>query len=62
MTKTLTGGCCCGEVSLKSLITLGVFLLPLRTMPRLTGTAHAANLFTSPDAIECKRPTAYNTV
>ena len=53
MTRLLTGGCCCGEVSYKVADNFRrFFFCHCEQCRKLTGTAHAANLFTSPDAIE----------
>lgn len=53
MGKILTGGCCCGSVA----FTLNddfnhFFFCYCEQCRKLTGSAHASNLFTSPDNIQ----------
>lgn len=53
MSKTLTGGCCCGAVSFKVKDDFTKFFFcHCEQCRKLTGSAHASNLFTAPDNIE----------
>ncbi len=53
MTKTLTGGCCCGEVAFSLQDNFSQFYFcHCEQCRKLTGSAHASNLFTSPDNIK----------
>ncbi|MFT6916163.1 MAG: hypothetical protein ACJAWL_002487 [Motiliproteus sp.] len=53
MTKVITGGCCCGDVvfSLEDNFS-SFYFCHCEQCRKLTGTAHASNLFTSPDNIK----------
>lgn len=53
MTKDLIGGCCCGNVAFKLKDDFSKFFFcHCEQCRKLTGSAHASNLFTSPDNIE----------
>lgn len=52
MTKTITGSCCCGDVTFTLEDSFSHFYFcHCEQCRKLTGTAHAANLFTSPSNI-----------
>ncbi|WP_413285250.1 GFA family protein [Vibrio sp. MA40-2] len=53
MKKEITGGCCCGNVSFKVKDDFkNFFFCHCEQCRKLTGSAHAANLFTAPTNIE----------
>ncbi|GMQ46696.1 GFA family protein [Vibrio sp. 10N] len=53
MNKDITGGCCCESVAFKVKDDFGKFFFcHCNQCRKLTGSAHAANLFTSPANIE----------
>ena len=53
MKKEITGGCCCGDVSFKVKDDFKKFFFcHCEQCRKLTGSAHAANLFTAPTNIE----------
>ncbi|TLU64555.1 GFA family protein [Thalassotalea litorea] len=53
MNKEINGGCCCGSVTFKLEDNFAKFFFCYCEQCRkLTGSAHAANLFTSPSNIE----------
>ncbi|SEG05983.1 GFA family protein [Vibrio hangzhouensis] len=53
MTRTLTGGCCCGNVTFRVNDDFRKFFFcHCEQCRKLTGSAHASNLFTTPDNIE----------
>ena len=52
MTKIITGSCCCGDVTFTIEDNFSDFYLcHCEQCRKLTGSAHASNLFTSPDNI-----------
>ena len=52
MVKIITGGCCCGDVTFTVEDSFSdFFFCHCEQCRKLTGSAHAANLFTSPDNI-----------
>lgn len=52
MTSLITGSCCCGDVAFTVEDNFSEFFFcHCEQCRKLTGTAHAANLFTSPDNI-----------
>jgi hypothetical protein len=52
MTKIITGGCCCGDVTFTVEDNFSdFFFCHCEQCRKLTGSAHAANLFTSADNI-----------
>ncbi|SHO57848.1 GFA family protein [Vibrio quintilis] len=60
MTKTLTGGCCCGKVSFSAEDRFSRFYFcHCRQCRKMTGSAHAANLFTAPDNIAWEQGTEF---
>ena len=53
MSKELTGGCCCGKVTFSLNDDFKKFYFcHCEQCRKLTGSAHAANLFTAPDNIQ----------
>ena len=53
MVNVITGGCCCGDVSFSLEDDFSNFYFcHCEQCRKLTGTAHASNLFTSPDNIK----------
>jgi len=53
MTNVITGNCCCGDVAFSLEDNFSKFYFcHCKQCRKLTGTAHAANLFTSPDNIK----------
>lgn len=52
MTNTISGNCCCGDVAFTLANNFSnFFFCHCEQCRKLTGSAHAANLFTSPDNI-----------
>ncbi|MEO2268305.1 GFA family protein [Pseudoalteromonas pernae] len=53
MSKHITGGCCCGDVTFKVEDDFKMFFFcHCEQCRKLTGSAHASNLFTAPNNIE----------
>ncbi|CAM3536005.1 Glutathione-dependent formaldehyde-activating enzyme [Vibrio aerogenes CECT 7868] len=60
MTKTLTGGCCCGKVSFSVKDQFNhFFFCHCQQCRQMTGSAHASNLFTSVDNIVWESGTGF---